>query len=117
MLSEPVPKAIGTGADYSVLKLFTGFAIAARIAWKLIVIKAMIKEEMPAITNTHTLILILYAKSCSQLCMIHQVTGTAMMNAIKTSFKKSFDKIKSKFCTEAPITFRIPISLVRCKIL
>lgn len=38
---------------HSVLKLFTGFAIAAFIAWKLTVIKAMAADKPPAITNTH----------------------------------------------------------------
>ena len=42
---------------YSVLKLFTGFAIAAFIAWKLTVINAINKARIPAIANTHQLIL------------------------------------------------------------
>ena len=54
---------------HSVLKLFTGFAIAALIAWKLTVINAMPIAVAPAIRNIHTLILILYAKSCSHSCI------------------------------------------------
>ena len=38
---------------YSVLKLLTGFDIAAFIAWKLIVANAIIAESKPAIKNTH----------------------------------------------------------------
>jgi hypothetical protein len=45
---------------YSVLKLFTGFAIAAFIAWKLTVINAIRTAAMPAIKNIHQLISILY---------------------------------------------------------
>ena len=44
---------------YSVLKLFTGFATAAFIDWKLIVIIVIIIAAMPAITNTKGLIIIL----------------------------------------------------------
>ena len=36
---------------YSVLKLFTGFAIAALIAWKLTVINAIIITKMAANAN------------------------------------------------------------------
>ena len=45
---------------HSVLKLFTGFATAAFIAWKLIVIKVMSMADMPAAKNIHQLISILY---------------------------------------------------------
>ncbi len=43
---------------YSVLKLFTGLDNAALIAWKLTVINAITIAAIPAITNTHKLILI-----------------------------------------------------------
>ena len=39
--------------SYSVLKLFTGFAIAAFIALKLIVTNAINKATKPAATNIH----------------------------------------------------------------
>ena len=52
---------IGTSAYHSVLKLFTGFAIAALIAWKLIVIEAIATAAIPAITNIHHDIVTLYA--------------------------------------------------------
>lgn len=41
--------------SYSVLKLFTGFAIAAFIAWKLTVIKAINITSIPADANNHQL--------------------------------------------------------------
>jgi len=44
---------------YSVLKLFTGFANAALIAWKLTVISAISNAIDPATANTHHPILIL----------------------------------------------------------
>ena len=40
---------------YSVLKLFTGFAIAAFIAWKLTVINAINITNNPADANSHQL--------------------------------------------------------------
>ena len=46
--------------DYSILKLFTGFAIAAFIAWKLTVINAINIAIIPATRNIHQLIAILY---------------------------------------------------------
>lgn len=39
--------------DYSVLKLFTGFAIAAFIAWKLTVTNATMQAAIAAMPNTH----------------------------------------------------------------
>ena len=39
--------------DHSLLKLFTGFASAALIAWKLTVISAITTAAMPAAANTH----------------------------------------------------------------
>jgi len=44
---------------HSVLKLFTGFAIAALIAWKLIVTPVITIAITPAITNTNGFIIIL----------------------------------------------------------
>lgn len=38
---------------YSLLKLFTGFATAALIAWKTTVINAMSKAVKPATINIH----------------------------------------------------------------
>lgn len=42
---------------YSVLKLLTGFAIAAFIAWKLIVASAIIIATSPPAANNHQLML------------------------------------------------------------
>ena len=47
--------------DYSVLKLFTGFAIAAFIDWKLTVINAIRMAIQPEPINIHQLMFILYA--------------------------------------------------------
>jgi hypothetical protein len=43
---------------YSVLKLFTGFAIAAFIAWKLTVNNAIPIASSPEIANIHQLIFV-----------------------------------------------------------
>src|SRR5687768_18608943 len=98
---------------YSLLKLFTGLAIAALIAWKLTVIKATSKAAKPAIKNIHQLILILYAKPCSQLCITHHAIGKATILASITSFIKSLDTSISILDIEAPNTFLTPISFVR----
>ena len=47
-----------TGEIYSSRKLLTGLAIAALIAWELIVINAISIDVNPAIINAHQLILI-----------------------------------------------------------
>src|SRR4030095_5622544 len=101
---------------YSVRKDFTGFATAALIAWKLIVPKAIMTASNPAATNIHQLMLIRYAKSCSQLCIIHQAMGDAMTKAIATSLMKSFESSVTIFDTDAPSTLRTPISFVRCAV-
>ena len=102
---------------HSVLKLFTGFAIAAFIARKLTVAKAIDIAPTPATMNIHQLILMRQAKPCNQLCMIHHATDVAIINASNTSSRKSFDKRYKRFCVYAPSIFLIPISLVRCKTL
>lgn len=47
--------------NHSLLKLSTGLAIAALIAWKLMVIMPISKAVNPATKNIHQLIEILYA--------------------------------------------------------
>jgi hypothetical protein len=51
----PYPKSltIQLWLYYSVRKLFTGLAIAAFIAWKLIVARAIATDSKPARANTH----------------------------------------------------------------
>ena len=80
---------------YSVLKLFTGLANAAFIAWKLTVNSAIIIAANAAATNTHQLILTLYAKLCSHLLMAQYDNGNAITQAMHTSFKNSFESSKS----------------------
>lgn len=46
-------KTAAKAAHYSDLKLFTGLAIAAFIAWKLSVTNAMVNEMIPAKANIH----------------------------------------------------------------
>src|ERR1700722_371915 len=100
--------------SYSVLKLFTGFATAAFIAWKLIVTNATITASIPANAKIHQLIFILYAKFCNQLFITNHASGEAITNEMKMSLIKSFDKRKTILLTDAPSTLRTPISFVRC---
>src|SRR6266545_3074937 len=85
---------------YSVLKLFTGFAIAAFIAWKLTVIKATAIAKIPVAANTPHSTLIRYANDCSQLFIKYHATGDAINNAIAISFRKSLDKSVTILLTE-----------------
>ncbi len=64
---------------------------------------------IPAATNTHQLILIRHAKSCSQLFIKYHASGDAINIDIKTSFKKSLESKPTIPETLAPGTFRIPI--------
>src|SRR6476660_7749037 len=105
---------VNHGIFYSVLKLFTGFDIAAFIALKLTVTNATRRAATPAIKNTHQLIEILYSKFCSHLFIAHHATGNATRADIIMSFKKSLDNMLTIALTDAPSTLRIPISFVRC---
>ena len=102
---------------YSVLKLFTGLAIAAFIASKLIVKNAINIEANPASANTHHDKFVRYAKSCSHLSIPYHASGAAITNAINTSFIKSIDNKLTILETLAPSTFRTPISFVCCMVL
>ena len=83
------------------------------MAWKLTVINAIRIAAIPATANTHQLMVVRYAKSCSHECMIHHATGVAITNETMISTRKSFDKRNNRLFTDAPNTFLIPISLVR----
>ena len=73
----------------------------------------MSADSNPASTNTHPLIVIRYAKSCSQLFIKYQATGTATSKAAATIISKSLDNRYTIPDTDAPNTFLTPISLVR----
>ena len=57
---------------------------------------------------------ILYSKFSSQWYIYHQAIGKAIRQEINTSCRKSFDSSETKLCTDAPSTFLIPISFIRC---
>src|SRR5687768_18236676 len=79
-----------THHHYSVLKLFTGLASAAFIAWKLTVINAINMAAVPAITNAVQPICILNAKSCNHLFTPQYANGAAIAIEMQTMIKKSF---------------------------
>src|SRR4030095_12353635 len=58
---------------------------------------------------------ILKAKSFNHIFISHQAIGEAITIAIKTSFTKSFERSAATLETEAPSTFRTPISFVCCE--
>ena len=97
---------------YSVLKLFTGFAIAALIAWKLTVNNAINITNNPADANSHQLNVIRYGKFCNHLFAAIYASGDAIIKAITTSFIKSVERVVTILFTDAPSTFRMPISFV-----
>src|SRR5579862_1725501 len=66
----------------------------------------------PANGNNHQLIWTRYAKFCSHLLIKYQAAGQARAKATATSTRKSVDNSLMILVTDAPTTFRIPISLV-----
>ena len=88
------PAAVGRPLfliTHSVRNDFTGLAIAAFIAWKLTVSKAIAITNIPANANIHHDMFALYAKLSSHLCMTNHANGAAITKAITTSFIKSAD--------------------------
>jgi hypothetical protein len=91
---------------YSVLKLFTGFAIAAFIARELTLINAITIDTIPPTKNNHQLNSILYAKFSSHLCMKYQASGVAITKAIAISHTaNSFENNYIMFDAVAPKLF------------
>src|SRR5215203_3697179 len=86
------------------------------MAWKLIENNAISNETAPAVKNIHQSMSTRYEKSCNHLCITHQATGKAITLAINTSLTKSFDTSNKILETDAPRTFRTPISFVRCTV-
>src|SRR5664279_2915142 len=78
MMSDFYVSPFTSHISYSVLKLFTGFAIAAFIAWKLTVINAMMIEAIPPIRNSHQLISILNVKFCNHRFIKYHANGVAI---------------------------------------
>ena len=58
LLGSIIRHLSSVNSPYSVLKLFTGFASAALMAWKLMVAKAITADSTAAAKNTHHAILI-----------------------------------------------------------
>lgn len=77
--------------NHSLLKLLTGFAIAAFIASKLTLANAVMTEAIPPAKNIHQLKWILNAKFCSHLFMKYQATGVEIKNAMVMSHTNSFE--------------------------
>src|SRR6185312_3487871 len=76
---------------------------------------AIVNAINPASKKVHHSIFMLKAKSCSHLYIAYQPTGTAIINANKTSCIKSLDSKVVIFTILAPKTFLMPISLTRCE--
>src|SRR4029079_4031355 len=98
---------------YSALRLFTGFLVAAPIVFSPTTASVSNNINMPTIPNNQILILTFTSYLSSQLLIIHQVIGTAITNAINTSFKNSIDISINTCCTDAPRTLRMLISRIR----
>ncbi len=75
---------------------------------------ATINEINAAKTNTGQGNEILNANCSSHACMIHAARGHAIRLAAITGRRKSLFIIKTISFSLAPITFRMPISFVRC---
>ena len=98
--------------DHSDLKLFTGFARAALMAWKLMVSNDITIHNRPDMTNTHHSIPTRYEYPWSHVFIAYQAMGVAMIIDIMTRMRKSFESKVVIFITEAPKTFLIPISFI-----
>ena len=99
---------------YSERRLFIWLAIAVLIAWKLTVNKAMDIARKPVNANIQPLMGVLYAKPCNHLFIKYHPRGEAITIAMNTILIKSTDNNFTMLNTEAPSTFRIHISLMRC---
>src|SRR3569833_32550 len=99
---------------YSLLKLLTGLANAAFMAWKLIVTKAIIIADKADTTNTPAPMLTRYSYFSSQFTIKYNASGDAITQLISTSTTKSRDNNIHTWAIDAPSTLRIPTSLVRC---
>jgi hypothetical protein len=99
---------------YSLLKLFTGLAIAAFMDWKLTVANAIDMVTQPDTANTHHSICVLYAKVCSHRFIPYHARGEAIAIAIIISHKNSADNKVNKEATLAPNTLRMPTSFTLC---
>lgn len=98
---------------HSVRNNFTGFSTAALPALMPKIISEITIMITPLTKNIHQLKLVRYAKFCSHPCICHHAIGVAIINASMSNLTKSVES-KAIICrTEAPNTFRIPISFIR----
>ncbi len=104
------------GFSYSYLRDSAGLAWAARIVWKLTVMIAITRAMMAASTRVHHWKSMRYAKFWSQLSIRYQLAGMAIRAEISIHLPKSFHRCNRILPAEAPCTFLIPISLVRCSV-
>src|SRR6187401_437468 len=95
---------------HSVRSDFTGLAMAALIAWKLIVANAINNADAPASINIHQPMFTLNAKSRNHVFIAHHANGKAMAPDNKISLRKLFDNNSTILEIEAPRTFLTPIS-------
>ena len=91
--------------SYSVRKLLTGFCIAARTVFILIVNSAIAKAVNATNKNIHHWIVIRYGKLSNHLLITNHEIGMAILTAINTNRTKSFDINMEILCTLAPNTF------------
>ena len=100
--------------NYSFLKLSTGFAVAAFIDCQLIVKKEISITTKPELKNGTIVISVRYANPSSQLDIIINDIGIAIIIEIIKFLVKSFP-VKTKILgMVAPITFLIPITFDLC---
>src|SRR6187401_1739372 len=103
-----------TTQAHSERRLFAGFVSAALIAWKLTVSSVIINAPNPEVAKIHHETVVRYSYFSSHVFIPYQANGIEIAQDRTTRVTKSFESILQRFATEAPNTFRIPISLVRC---
>ena len=100
--------------DYSLRSESTGLLDAALNACVLAMPIVIMNDMIPASGKIHKGISILMGYCSRKLLAIHHANGRLIAKAIKTILEKSFVSRKRTLDTEAPSTFRMPISFVRC---
>src|SRR5690606_27276712 len=99
---------------YSLRSVEAGLAVAALNACVLTTSKVKTSAIRPATGITHSGKLIRYGYRSNKASAAHQATGEAITKPAATRRVNSRDIKSIRFDTDAPNTFLIPTSFVRC---
>src|SRR5690606_32489662 len=100
--------------NYSLRRDVAGLALAALNACVLTISNAKAKAMVPVNGNTHHSIEVLMVYLFKYMLSNHHANGDETTKDTITSNEKSFEISRTRLGTDAPNTFRMPISFVRC---